>query len=267
MNPRPPSTPRPPTAAPRRRPAVTAPSEAAAPSGASNSPKALSRQHSIKHSVSPRGLAPSLIRPLQRQNPVVDSLSFNGGPAQPPLHSNTRLQVPPIPDPLARNDWLNFQHQNMGRPNAEFQSRALMPRRLSPESLAAASIPDPFAPFRNHMHTESGNIQLILDDGTTIDMGNVDINAALGMLRRRTYQNGTETYTVVGFYPGIEMIILDDGRIILLPPPPAKKGGRRRTISRKMGRKGRKGTNKCRRYIVAKTRLRRGNKMPRTLRN
>jgi hypothetical protein len=42
-----------------------------------------------------------------------------------------------------------------------------------------------------------------------------------------------------------------------LPPPPPDGG---RTRARKMGRKGRKGTNKRRRYIVAKTRRqRRGN--------
>jgi hypothetical protein len=45
----------------------------------------------------------------------------------------------------------------------------------------------------------------------------------------------------------------------------SQKGGR--TRARKIGRKGRKGTNKRRLYIIAKTRLRRGNKPPRTLRN
>ena len=99
-------------------------------------------------------------------------------------------------------------------------------------------------------------------------MGNVDIDTALGMLRRIIDSNGNVTYKVDGFTPEIEMIILPDGRIILLRPPPAltytsspsrnllvdrmfgirrsrvhpqPQGGRRRTRARKMGRNG---TNK-----------------------
>ena len=136
-----------------------------------------------------------------------------------------------------------------------------------------------------------------MDDGTSIYMGNVDIETAFSMLRRVEYTElGAATYSIAGF-PNIEMGILPDGSIVSLhnpsqPQPPQPESIRQvglfarlkrlgknkiapahttgmggRTRSRKMGRKGRKGTNKCRRYIVAKTRLRRGNKMPRTLRN
>ena len=244
-----------------------------------SSPKALSRQHSRAPSVpsvSPRfnvGLAPSPIRPLQRQSPVRDSMSpfpsFNGGPAQPPVsvylprrimnpQSITQLRVPHIPDLVAQNDWLIFQRQNMGRLN-EFQSRCVLPPRVAPGSRPPYD--SIFEQFRNHMRIEPGNTQLDLDNGATIDMGKVDIDTALGMLRRITDSNNVTYYTVFGFVPEIKMVILPDGRIILVSPifPPMnseqrdkfirrqkqqkQSGGKRRTISRKMGRNG---TIKCR---------------------
>ena len=175
----------------------------------------------------------------------------------------------------------------------EEASRYKLPSRLPPSSRAAQAV-SIFEPFRNHMHMESGTTILVLDDKTRIDMGNVDIDTAVRRLRRVDSDHNVVTYSIAGF-PEIKMGILD-GRIILLPQPPQPEslpqppqtesnrqvnlilrrlqgknkikptdGGR--TRARKMGRKGRKGTNKRRRYIVAKTRLRRGNKMPRTLRN
>lgn len=124
--------------------------------------------------------------------------------------------------------------------------------------------------FRPHMVTT-----LVLDDGTRIDMGNVDIDTALRKLRREIdFKNG-DTYFIDGF-PDLKMRIVDQ-RIVALKPPStltnisrrlqgknkifstttANVGGR--TRARKMGRKGRKGTNKRRRYIAKTRRQRRGN--------
>jgi hypothetical protein len=233
----------------------------------SSSPKALSRQHSRDpsvHSVSPRfngGPAPSPIGllPASGENPLPPRI-YRG--IQMTSRSITQQpQIPTIPNLVRQNEWMNFQHQNMLR-NAqdEFQRRTLMPPRLSPGSLAASildPILDPFAPFRNHMRMESGTTMLYLDDGTSIDMGNDDIDRALTRLRRIKYSDGLVTYEVEG-YPEIEMIILPNGHIILRPPsaltynPPPRSphGG---TIARKMGRKG---TNKRRRRHISKTRHR-----------
>ena len=235
---------------------------------------------------SPKSLSPFAPGPLQRQIAVRDYSmspvpSFNGGPVQPPVsvynplpprikmspRSITHLPPPPPPPPprslVNHNAWLNFQDQNRGN-FEQFQRQQELPPRLSPSRRSAQAV-SIFEPFRNHVHTtESGHTTLDLDDGTIIDMGNVDIDKALGMLRRLIDSNGNVTYKVDGFTPEIEMIILPDGRIILLRPPPAltypssilpsmseqtdkfirrKKqlGGRRRTRARKMGRNG---TNK-----------------------
>ena len=229
-------------------------------------------------SVSPRVNvvpAPSPIGPgpLQRQIAVKDSMSpfpsFNGGPAQPPVSVYyplpRRIQMPPLPpqsithlqppDLVNHKAFLDFQDQqnrekrvNFERLQREFQQQLQQQQELSPRlspSRRSAQAVSIFEPFRNHMHTESGNTTLDLDDGTNIDMGNVDIDKALGMLRRITDSNGNVTYKVDGFTPEIEMIILpDDGRIIPLRPPSSSmggRGGRRRTRARKMGRNG---TNK-----------------------
>ena len=290
----------------------------------SKSPRPLIRQHSRKPSVSPRfngGPALSPIGPLRRQSPVMDSLSspfpsFNGGPAQLPVSVDNPLprrihprsitqaaQAPDIPNLVLHNDWLNQQssyRRNGQRQRLLYLQRNELPPRLSPSRRSAQSV-SIFEPFRNHMHTESGNTILELDDGTGIDMGNVDIETAFSMLRRVEYTElGAATYSIAGF-PNIEMGILPDGSIVSLhnppqPQPPQPESIRQvglfarlkrlgknkiapahttgmggRTRARKMGRKGRKGTNKRRRYIVAKTRRqrprRRGNKPPRTLRN
>ena len=129
---------------------------------------------------------------------------------------------------------------------------------------AAHSI-DTNAPFRARMLSFEigGPVILTLDDKTVIDMGVNNIDDAIKLISRYD-NNGVFIYSIVGMVPEFKMIITDDGRIIHMRPP--KNGGR--TRARKMGRKGRKGTNKRRRYIVAKTRRqRRGNKLPRTLRN
>ena len=139
-------------------------------------PKALSRQHSREHSVpsvSPRfnvGLAPSSIRPLQRQIAVRDSVSFNGPndpvsvyqlprriimPPLPPLppQSITQRLIPP-PNLVALNDRLKFQQRNQ-QTQQQFQQQTELPPRVSPSRRGAVSI---FEPFRNHVHTtESGN--------------------------------------------------------------------------------------------------------------
>lgn len=199
---------------------------------------------SSSKSVSPIGPGP-----LQRQIAVKDSMlpSFNGGPVQPPVsfYLPPRIKMSP-------------RSSNSDQLQREFQQQTELPPRLSPSRRSAQAV-SIFEPFRNHVHTtESGHTTLDLDDGTIIDMGNVDINKALGMLRRLTDSNGNVTYKVDGFTPEIEMIILPDGRILLRPPPALilppmseqtdkfirrKKqlGGRRRTRARKMGRNG---TNK-----------------------
>ena len=222
-------------------------------SSESKSPKALSRQHTKSPSLSPRfsvGLTPSPIRPLQRQRPVRDSMlqftSFNGGPAQPPVtvynplprrrqmipnqvspQSITQPRIPTIPNLVALNNRAIFQEAQR-----QFQRQTVIPPRRLPGSLAA-SILDPFAPFRNHMHMESGTTILELDDGTSIDMGNVDIDTALMMLRRTYTERGVVTYSIAGF-PNIEMGILFDGSIRTLHNggKSRKKLGRR-TVNRK----------------------------------
>lgn len=254
----------------------------------SKSPRALSRQHSREPSVSPRfngGPALSSIRLLRRQSPVRDSLSpfpsFNGGPALSPVsvynplprriqRSITQLaRVPSPPKLVALNDWLNFQDQNrvhLQQAQQQFQKQTELPLRITPRSRAAqaAHSIDTNAPFRARMSSFEigGPVILTLDDKTFIDMGVNNIDDAIKLISRYD-NNGGFIYSIVGMVPEFKMIITEDGRIIHMRPP--KNGGR--TRARKIGRKGRKGTNKRRRYIVAKTRLRRGNKLPRTLRN
>ena len=232
-------------------------------------------------SVSPRinvVPAPSPIGPLQRQSPVRDSMppvpSFNDPvsvyyplPRRIKMSPRSITHLPPPPELVAQHAWLNFQDQNRGnfeQLQREFQQQTELSPRLSPSRRSAQAV-SIFEPFRNHMHTESGHTTLDLDDGTIIDMGNVEIDTALGMLRRLIDSNGNVTYKVDGFTPEIEMIILPDGRIIPLRHPPAltytsspsrnlldrmfgrsrvhpqPQGGRRRTRARKMGRNG---TNK-----------------------
>lgn len=261
----------------------------------SKSPRALSRQHSREPSISPRfnGCpAPSPIGLLRRQSPVRDSLSpfpsFNGGPAMQsslsdynplpprrPIDPQSITQtapVPEIPNLLLLNDHLRFKDQclhDMKQRQEYYKKQCELPPRG-----------DWSVPFRNRMES---NTTLVLHDGNRIDMGNVDIDTALKKLKRELYLYGKttiETYSIDGF-PNLKMIIKGN-RIEVLKPPSsvvtkvkkqlnkvAPAGGR--TRARKMGRKGRKGTNKRRRYIVAKTRRqrsrRRGNKPPRTLRN
>ena len=258
------------------------------PSTKSESPKALSRQHSREPSVSKRG-DPAANGLLRRQTAVtesVDPLPRRLPPAE--------IPPPNAPDPppniFNMHNYLNLQENWR---NGDVKRRAQvsssnLPRRLSPSRRSAHSV-SIFEPFRNHMHMESGNTILELDDGTSIDMGNVDIETAFRMLRRVEYTElGAVTYSIADF-PNIEMGILPDGSIVSLhnpqqPQPPQPESNRQvglfatlkrlgkgknkiapaymggRTRARKMGRKGRKGTNKCRRYIVAKTRRqRRGN--------
>jgi hypothetical protein len=225
-------------------------------------PKALSRQHSRDPSISPRfngGPAPSPIGllPASVENPLPPRIYRGIQLTSRSITQRPRIPIPTVPNLVRQYEWRKFQDQNMGLLDAEdaFQRQALMPPRLSPGRLAA-SIIDPFAPFRNHIHMnmELGTTILELDDGTIIDMGNVGINQAIGMLRKVTDSTDFVTYEVVGF-PKIKMIILPDARIILLRHPSMseqsgkfirrqKTGGRRRTISRKMGRNG---TIKCRR--------------------
>jgi len=177
--------------------------------------------------------------------------------------------VPVIPDLVRENEWQKLQEQNrvnFGLQRQQFERQTELPPRLSPNRRSAQAV-SIFELFKKRMHMESENTILVLDDGTSIDMGNVDIDTALRMLRRVEYtEYGVVTYIIDGF--PIEMGIFD-GRIVLLYAP---KSGGGRTRSRKIvrkGIKGRKGTNKRRRYmyIVTKTRLRRGNKPPRTLIN
>jgi hypothetical protein len=191
----------------------------------------------------------------------------------------------PPPNLVAQNALLNFNQDrdhriaNFNLLQQQYDQQFVLPLRVSP-SRRDVSI---FEPFRNHMHMESGNTILVLDDGTNIDMGTNSIDEALKLLSKLTYSNGVVTYTVRGFTPEIEMIILPNGHIILrhphpppqlakAPPAPAlpphphppphpphiftrkqKKGGRRRTRARKMGRL-RLGTNKCRRQRRGNTR-------------
>jgi hypothetical protein len=245
--------------------------------------KALSRQHSLRRqdawshfevpamqSTVPRAALPqsrdALLSPFSRFNQAQLPVSvYNPLPRRMSPRSITQATpVPVIPDLVRENEWQKLQEQNrvnFGLQRQQFERQTELPPRLSPRRRSDQAV-STFEQFKKHMHIISGSTILELDDGTIIDMGNhPDIDTALRMMRRVVYPNGVVTYIIDGF-PDIEMGIFD-GRIITLPPNISGGRTRSRKIVRK-GIKGRKGTNKRRRYIVAKTRLRRGNKPPRT---
>jgi len=227
------------------------------------------------------GPAPSPIIPLRRQSPVRAQIMPVYNPLPPRIKMSPRsiTQAPAelinrlIADEQLRQKNLRVLReqslQEAEQRRLDFQASQLPPI-LTPRRRAAqaAQSIDINAPFRARMSSFEigGPVIFTLDDGTVIDMGVNDIDDAIKLISR--YDNkGVVIYSILGVVPEFKMMITEDGRIIHMSPP--KNGGR--TRARKMGRKGRKGTNKRRRYIVAKTRRqrprRRGNKPPRTLRN